>query len=565
MRQFLFFLFVAAVGHSQSHYPTDYFSSPLGIPLSLSGSFGELRSNHFHSGLDFRTQQKEGLPVYATADGYVSRIKISAFGYGKALYITHPNGYTSVYGHLLEMNPEIAAFLKQKHYELQQFEVDLFLKPTDLPVKKGQQIALSGNTGGSGGPHLHFEYRDTQTEKIINPFYFGLDKLVVDTKPPVVADIIVYPLSEDAVVNKSQQPISVPIIKQKDGTYMASSVLARGEIGVGVHAYDVSDNSYGKNGLFKLKATVNGTPSYEVDFTTFSYDETRYINAYLDYYRYKKMNQRVQRLFYTKPYPLSLIAQSKTNGVLKIEPNVTLHYQLELSDFHGNKVWVTLPFKYSNQPVSIPKNQIQTPYHIKSEKEYRYEKEGFSVYFPENTFYENFYLKFNVTNQTLQLHDDSVAVHSNFSVSYFNDSIPETERHYYFLATKVGSKILYNATKYKMGTFTTWTRNLGSFYLEQDKVAPLVKPVNVESGKWMSKEKKLLFTISDALSGIKSYQGFLNGKWILFDYDFKTQTLMHDFSDGIVEEGRNELKLEVTDNLGNSTIFETHFFRSQKP
>ncbi|WP_321540762.1 M23 family metallopeptidase [Flavobacterium piscinae] len=200
---------------SQNQYPKEDFIPPLDIPLSLSGTFGELRSNHFHSGIDFRTQQKEGLNVIAVADGFVSRIKISTFGYGKAIYITHPNGYTSVYGHLLKTSPKIDAYLKKQHYALESFEIDIFPKPEDLIVKQGEIIALSGNTGGSGGPHLHFEYRDTKTEKIINPFFFGLDTKVKDTRIPVINEIVVYPLSEDGLVNQSQIPIQIPISQRK--------------------------------------------------------------------------------------------------------------------------------------------------------------------------------------------------------------------------------------------------------------------------------------------------------------------------------------------------------------
>ena len=174
----LLILFISLPLIAQNEYPKDYFKAPLDIRLSLSGSFGELRSNHFHTGLDFKTNQKEGLNVYASADGYVSRIKISSYGYGKAIYVTHPNGYTSVYGHLKEGVGKIQDYIKMAHYKEKAFEIELFLKPDELVVKQGEIIALSGNTGGSGGPHLHFEIRDTQSEKPINPLLFGFDSLI---------------------------------------------------------------------------------------------------------------------------------------------------------------------------------------------------------------------------------------------------------------------------------------------------------------------------------------------------------------------------------------------------
>ena len=162
------FLFFISVSMAQNSYPQDYFQSPLEIPLILSGTFAELRSNHFHSGLDIKTQQQSGLKVMAAASGFVSRIKVSHFGYGKALYITHPNGYTTVYAHLQNFNPEIDAYIKHRQYKNESYEIELFPKAGELLVNNGDIVAYSGNTGGSGGPHLHFEIRNKQ-EHPMNP------------------------------------------------------------------------------------------------------------------------------------------------------------------------------------------------------------------------------------------------------------------------------------------------------------------------------------------------------------------------------------------------------------
>ena len=244
MKLFLFFLLFSCSVFAQVNYPKDYFRSPLDIPIQLSGNFGELRPNHFHAGFDFKTLQREGLPVYAVADGYVSRIKISTFGNGKTIYITHPNGYTSVYGHLQKAADSIQEFIQKTHYLEQSFEIEMYLKPGQLTVKKGQIIGFSGNTGASEGPHLHFEFRDNVTEFIINPMLFGFDKFLKDSKKPIIFNIYAYPLDNESIVNQSKRPLLLNLVLQKDGTYLADKVVANGKIGFGINAFDYDDVSF---------------------------------------------------------------------------------------------------------------------------------------------------------------------------------------------------------------------------------------------------------------------------------------------------------------------------------
>jgi murein DD-endopeptidase MepM/ murein hydrolase activator NlpD len=234
MKAIYFLLLFATVVSAQNQYPKDYFRPPLDIPMQLSGNFGELRPNHFHAGFDFKTNQKEGLNVYAAADGYVSRIKISTVGYGKAIYITHANGYTTVYGHLQKAVGLIQDKIIALQYAEKRYDVEAYFKPGELTVKKGEIIAISGNTGGSEGPHLHFEFRDNKTEKIINPLFFGLD--LKDTKKPIVSNLLVYPIDNNSVVNESKRPVLLSLSLQKDGTYLSEKVLANGRIGFGINA-----------------------------------------------------------------------------------------------------------------------------------------------------------------------------------------------------------------------------------------------------------------------------------------------------------------------------------------
>ena len=559
-----FFLFYAISTFSQTDYPKDYFRPPLDIPLALSGSFGELRSNHFHTGLDFKTQQKTGLPVYAAAEGYVSRIKISTFGYGKAIYITHPNGYTTVYGHLKKASVRLENYIRDNHYKEETYEIEMFPKPGELPVTKGEVIALSGNSGGSGGPHLHFEFRETVTEKPINPMFFGFDALIKDTKIPVLTTLMAYPVGDNSVVNQSQQPITLDFKRQSDGSYLAEKVTVNGKVGFGIATYDMFDYNYNKNGVFKVQSFLSGKPYFGYEFNTFAFDESRYINALLDYYRFKKMGVRIQQLFTPNPYPLSIVKTDQESGIVNVKPNLNYPYRIEISDFHNNKIILNIPIQYAPPTVQIPKKEKVTPYFLKANNDNIYKKDNITVFVPEGAFYEDFYLDFEVKDDTLVFHDDSVPVHKNITVTIETNKYTEAEKQKMFIASLSGKRLNFNFTKVKDNTFTTYTKNPGVFMLSMDTIAPRISQVNIPEGKWLSKQSNIQLKISDNLAGIQEFSGYLNGKWILFEYDYKTATITHEFDDAFILDGRNDLKIVVSDNVGNSAIFETHFFRSKK-
>jgi Peptidase family M23 len=561
----VYFLFLFSIlSAAQNNYPTDYFRSPLDISLQLSGNFGELRPNHFHAGFDFKTNQREGLNVYAVADGYVSRIKISNSGYGKAIYITHPNGYTSVYGHLQNALGVIDDKIKEVQYKEQAYEVELFLKPTDLLVKKGEIIALSGNTGGSEGPHLHFEFRNSATEKIINPMFFGYDKLIPDSKKPIVSSLLVYPIDENSVVNQSQRPVSLNLSLQADGTYLSEKVLAMGKIGFGISAHDVDNVSYNNNGIYRTELLSNGKTIFGYRFDEMVFDEARYINYFIDYKRYKTMRQRVQKLFSINPYSLSNIFSRTNNGIVEISANSNQINRLEVSDFKNNKTVINIPIEYSVQKTTLVSDVKKTPYFIKCDREANFEKDNVSVYFPEKTFYEDFYLNFDVSNNVLSLHEDVVPAHSAFSISFEDTKSSEKDKEKMFIASVSGNKLNFITTKLVGNTFSCKVRNFGKFTLAKDTVAPKISISKSIEGKWITNQKSVNLTISDDLSGIKKFDGYINDKWVLFEYESKLKRISHVFKDEFLQDGANNLKVVVTDNVGNSTIFETQFNRSQK-
>ncbi len=557
-----FLFFYASSMFAQIDYPKDYFRLPLDIPMKLSGNFGELRPNHFHAGFDFKTMQKEGLKVYAVADGYISRIKISTFGNGKTIYINHPNGITTVYGHLQSANGIIEQYIKTTHYKKENYEIEMFPLANEIMVKKGDIIAFSGNTGSSGGPHLHFEFRDTKSEKVINPYFFGYDLAMKDTKKPLISSLLVYPIEDASVVNQSKRPVVLNLSLQADGTYLAQKVSAKGKIGFGIDAYDLFDLSYNRYGIYKMQSFINGKPSFRFQLDTFSFDESKYINAFIDYYKYKQSRQRIQKLFMKNPFPLSIISTDTNKGILDVIANFTNVYRIEVSDFYGNTTMVSIPISYSALESTISEEVTKTQYFVKSKTDSNYEKDNCSVFFPAGTFYDDFYLNFDVKNNIMTVHDDRIAVNNNFLVTIIDNSAIKDGKT--FIASIKENKLSYNATKNIENTFTTYTKKLGNFTLARDTVAPKISISKTIQGKWISTQKTIQLNISDGLSGIKTYNGYLNGKWILFEYENKTNRITHYFDDGIVAEGKNDLKVVVTDNVGNSTIFETQFFRSQK-
>ena len=556
---FLMVLFFATVSNAQKELPTDYFSDPLDIPMILSGSFGELRSNHFHSGLDIKTQQKEGFPVFAPADGYVKRIKVAHYGYGKALYIQHPNGYTTVYAHLQRYAGAIQKYVKDKQYAKESYEFEDFPKNTYLPVKKGEIIGYTGNSGSSGGPHLHFEIRDPGSRPM-NPMLFGIE--IPDTKIPLVNTVFAYPSSEGAHVNKNANRTKLRLIKQKDGSYKAEKISACGTIGFGVSTYDQQNGASNKNGVYSIETHYNGTQKFEVLFEKFSFAETRYLNRFIDYGYFKKNKSRVQKLFREENNPLSIIKQEDQSGYVTIEDGFSGDYTITITDYKGNTMRIVVPIegKYEENPK--PKNIEETEHYIYANEGTAITKGKFNIYIPAESLYENTYLDIETSGDTLQFHEDVVPIHKNITVSVDASNYTKEDLSTLFIARlNRRGEPRYNNTSRKGSKLTTRTRSFGQYALVSDTTAPTIKAVNFQDGKWISNNKTLKIRIDDDLSGIAKYRATVNGKYIVTEYNYKTDVLTYDFDDGIVTDSENNLKVIVVDNVGNSTTFEATFFR----
>lgn len=558
---FLVLIAIAPLLHAQENYPQDVFQSPLEIPLVLAGTFGELRSNHFHSGIDIKTQQREGLRVISIADGTITRIKVSHWGYGKALYIAHPNGYTSVYGHLQKFSPEIEAYVKKAQYAKQSYEVELFPDYGELKVTKGETIAFSGNTGGSAGPHLHFEIRSSVSEKPTNPLLYGYE--VRDATDPTLVSLYGYPLSNGAQINQSAEKIQLNYSRQADGSFLAEKVTAIGTIGFGINTFDRQDMAANKNGVYAVKLTVNGRVYSEFDFETFSFGETRYINTLIDYAHFYKYRQRIQKCFKEPFNHLGIYKTLYNNGQIDIEEGMSYNVELNILDIEGNTTKLVIPVEGKKESLKIPKDEGRTDNFILADKPNNFDLGAAKVYFPANTFYQDFYIRLEKGTDTVAIHDNSVAAHRNFTISFDPSKYTMEERKQLFIAhLDEDYRPSYSKTYKRDGSFTTRTRTLGTYTLVRDSVPPEIRPKNFKEKQWLSNYNYLSMVINDDLSGIDTYSATLNGEWILMEYEPKTNTLTYDFDDERVKATENELKLTVTDNVGNSTTYTTTFFRN---
>jgi len=564
LKQQLFILFlIPFLNFSQEKYPKDYFQNPLEIPLILSGTFGELRSNHFHSGLDLKTQGKKGLKVVAVAAGYISRIKVQQYGYGKAIYVTHPNGYTSVYGHLSKFNETVEAYIKAIQYKKKSYETgNIFPKKNQFVLKKGAVIAFSGDTGGSSAPHLHFEIRNTKTEHLINPMLFGIN--IPDSKLPTIESLQVYPLSLDARINQQFNSFNVSVKSLGNGKYTAERISASGTIGFGITVFDRLDNALNKNGIYSLEMLVNGKRQYYHDVATFSFVESKYLNLLIDYEYYKTYRSRIQKTFKVNKNKLSIYKNLINNGKINIQNGFNYSIKIIAKDFTGNTSSVEIPI-VGTQSNAIFKNQKDTTaYKIIASSFQKFTKKNITIAFPKNTFYEDVYLDFKVDKGVAKIHTPTIPLDKSYTLTFNVSNYSKKEKEQLYIANVEYEKYpRYVATRKKDSTFYTTTKTLGSYMLKLDTQKPIATILYIHNNQWISNFNALKVKISDVDSGIKNWQATLDDKWVLMQYNHKKNILTYNFSDKILAGSKHIFKIAVSDNVGNTTERSITFFKKQ--
>ncbi|HRO45420.1 M23 family metallopeptidase [Agriterribacter sp.] len=555
----IFFLLLLSASHSFAQnlslnsYPKGYFIKPLNIPASLSGNFGELRPNHYHMGLDFKTNRAENLPVHAAADGYIARIKIEPFGFGRAIYINHPNGLTTVYAHLNAFFPKLEAYVKQQQYKLESWNVYLDIPMELFPVKQADVIAYSGNTGGSQGPHLHFEIRDTETDTNLNPILFGF--LIADNVPPVIQRLAIYDRNKSLY---DQSPKIITIKKTAEGyiTVPSTITVSSDKVSFAVTSYDAQSAAPNQNGIFQGILYDNGAEIIRFTMDTISYYNTRYLNAHIDYKTKANGGPYLQHLSELPGYVNSIYRQQKGNGVIRLTEGTAHNIRIETKDAANNAA--TLRFKIQYKPSATapaaPSGKMYYPFMINV-------GEGSAdceFYIGEGGLYDSVQIAYR---RSVSVNPVVVSAIHTIGAAYIplqeglvvrikpDSALLPGKMNRVLMQRFAGTKKEIRKVEWQNGWAVAKFNSFGSFQLVLDETPPEIIPVGFKSGQDMSKASRLLFTATDNMGGIKNFRAELDGKWLRFTND-KGKNFIYIFDEQCTP-GEHTLKISVADEAGN--------------
>jgi len=556
---FLNFLFSISLVSQQAYNSYD-FRSPLGIPLLLSGNFAELRSNHFHTGIDVKTNGSSGYRIYAVDSGYVSRINISHWGYGKAIYIDHPNGFTSVYGHLSKFSEKIEALIKTAQYKQQSEVVTIYLDSLDMVVSKGEVVALSGNSGSSMGPHLHFELRETVTEQPVNPLLFNFN--VKDNIPPLIYNVKFYPFGK-SVINKTQTNHLKSVVKSKEGYTLKDKVSAFGEIGLGLHTIDKLNGSNNICGIFSIKLFVNDTLHYFQEMEKLDFSTNRYINTYKDYKEHKKNKRSIHKSFVSENNDLKIYKKLINNGKVIISQNKDYDIKYVVKDVAGNISELAFKIHGDSSQLDFYKPIINKQQLNAVTKQDSLITAQMAAFFPEKSLYQK---------ENIKLISSDYPLAQTSLISIMNQDIPLQKKFILKLKLKDSSivcnekavvvsvsddlkKVVSKGGTCNDGWMTVNLKSFGNFTVLIDSINPVIKSINLQNGTAIKGLKYLHFKISDNLSGIKSYNVFLDDRWILANYSPKSSNLkVYAKEWEYLKTGNHVCKVKIEDERGNVAV-----------
>jgi len=530
----LFFLGLTTVN---SQVNVEEANPPVEIPLKLSGNFGELRSSGFHSGIDIKTLGKEGVEIKSIDEGYISRISISLSGFGKAIYITHPNGFTSVYAHLSRFNDNIEKLIKAFQYQKKSFVINRFFEKDEFIISKDDVIGYSGNTGSSFGPHLHFEIRKSSENLPINPLRFGYP--IEDTIPPTIRGLFLYKIGDK--FNKRKK---INIKRISSNTFQSEPIKSNGRFGFGVISDDRQNESYNINGTYNYKLIKNGSTEFEIEFDNFSFDEKSTQMKLMDYGYYVDEKSRLIKIFSDSRLKTNFI-KSKNSGIIDVAENDSIKIKILLSDYSNNKTQVNINLIGTSDNLDYYYDDFSNFNSlIKKSEDFNFYENGAEVKIKKNTFNNDTFLDIKYLRDTLFIVNPKVYVFKGIEIS-MPQKVQNSKQTYIANMDDRGNKIFAGRTKIK-NNFKFKTNNLGKFYEDIDSIAPTIKQLN--------RKNKISFQIKDHETRVKKYDVFVNGKWHLFEYEPKRNEIFCSLNSLEIFEKEINIKVVVEDLVGNRKI-----------